>query len=400
MRDLNIIDVSSLNIYIKNLIEQDINLARIYIKGEISNLNKHYTGHYYFTLKEENSKVSCMMFSSYVKKLNFEINNGDEVLIFAKLSVYDKLGTYQLYVYNIEPYGIGKLLVKFEELKKKLYNEGIFDKKKKKINIFPKKIAIVTSKSGAAVQDLIHTISNRYPCEINIYPCLVQGEDAPKSIIKSLLLADKSDNDTIILARGGGSKDDLLTFNDEELIRTCYLLNKPLITAIGHQIDFSLVDLVSDLSCITPTEAGEKSCANKKELLNEINSINEYANTKINRIISLQINKLLQLEQIIERCSPINKLRGHQIKIDQICDKLDYYLKYKIIKLQNQLNLLDEKIRAYDPRLRLKDGKVIVFQDQRKIQSIKNIKESDILNIYFIDGKANVEVKEIKKYGK
>lgn len=397
MIENNIIDVSTLNFYIKNIFEADLNLQRIYIKGEISNLKKHYTGHYYFSLKDENSMISCMMFSSYVNKLKYPIQNGDSVLLFGKVSVYDKLGTYQIYAYNIEPYGLGKYLLQLEELKKKLASEGLFDKPKKKINLYPSKIAIVTSKNGAAIQDLIHTINSRWSCEIEIYPCLVQGEEASKSIVNKLKQADLSDCDTIILARGGGANEDLKAFNDEILVRTCYALNKPLITAIGHQIDTSIVDYVSDYACITPTEAGEKCCVKSEDLRNNLINLMELAKKRMENYINNQINSLMQLNYLIDKYSPINKLNNYRTQVEKINDHLDYLIKYKLLNYTHLINSMIEKINSLNPRLKLKNGNILMYKGNKKITTIDDVSLNDHLNLFINKGQIIVQVKEIIK---
>ena len=341
-----------------------------------------------------------MMFSSYVNKLKYPIENGDEVLIYGKVSVFDKLGTYQIYVYNIEPYGVGKYLLMLEELKKKLKDEGLFDKEKKKINLFPKKIGIVTSKSGAAVKDIIHTISRRYPCQIEIFPCLVQGEDAPKSIIKCLLQADKSDVDTIILARGGGANEDLKAFNDESLVRVAASLKKPLITAIGHQIDSSLVDLVSDISCITPTEAGEKCCMKKIDIINSIDSLNILMDKNIKSYYHNLENKLFQLIYIIENKNPLAILNKHLNKLLQIKDKSNYLIKLKIINYQMEIKNLESRLILLDPRLAFDKGYSLIEKDKKVIKSIKEVAVNEDLTINLKDGIIKAKVKEIKDYGK
>ena len=302
-----IYNVSLLNQYIKNLIEGDFKLANILVVGEICNLNKHYTGHYYFSIKDENSKISCMMFSFNVNRMKFDVKNGDEVLIKGYVSVYEKNGSYQLYVQQMEPYGKGKELLKLEELKKKLKEEGIFDLPKLRIPIFPKNIALVTSKTGAAVQDIIHSIQSRYNPQIFIFPCLVQGENAPESILGALEKAKEFDIDTVILARGGGANEDLNAFNDESLVRYIATYPIPLITAIGHQIDSSLVDLVSTCACITPTEAGVKAVPNKVELLEYIESQKMRFSSLINRTMDSYTKRLLQINARKGLMSPLDK---------------------------------------------------------------------------------------------
>ncbi len=400
MIENKIYDVTTLNNYIKNLFEGDIFLSRVYINGEISNLNKHYTGHYYFTLKDQNSKISCMMFSTYVNRLKREINNGDEVIIFGKVSIYDKLGTYQIYVYNIEPYGQGKYLLELEELKKRLYAEGIFNKPKKKINQYPKKIAVITSSTGAAVQDIRHAINLRWPCIINVYPCLVQGSDAPKSIIKQLKIADSSDADTLILARGGGANEDLKAFNDESVVRCCYSLKKPLISAIGHQIDNSLVDLVSDLNCITPTDAGVNSCINKQELIYQIDSLITSASGSIENIIHAKENNLLQLLSVIEKNNPTYYLNKIKLNINNIINSSNYLIDRRLTSLNNSISLIKEKLAMLNPNMIFEKGYSLVYQNGQLLKSVKLIKKSDDLEIKMKDGTLLVHVKEIKKNGK
>ena len=400
MIENKIYDVTTLNNYIKNLFEGDLLLSRIYIKGEISNLNKHSTGHYYFTLKDQNSKVSCMMFSTYVNRLKKEINNGDEVLIFGKVSVYDKLGTYQIYVYNIEPFGQGKYLLELEELKKRLYSEGIFNKPKKKINQYPKKIAVITSSTGAAIQDIKHAISLRWPCIINVYPCLVQGIEAPKSIISQLRKADSSDADTLILARGGGANEDLKAFNDEGVVRCCYGLKKPLISAIGHQIDNSLVDLVSDLNCITPTDAGVNSCINKQELFYQIDSLVTNASGLVENLIHTRENNLLQLISIIEKNNPTYYLNKMRQDLNNIVNSSNYLIDRRLTSLSNSISLISEKLVVLNPNKIFEKGYSLVYQNGKLLNSINFIKKSDDLEIKMKDGTLLVQVKEIKKYGK
>lgn len=400
MSENKILDVSTVNNYIKNLFEGDVFLSRIYVKGEISNLNKHYTGHYYFTLKDENSKISCMMFSSYVTKLKNPIKNGDQVVIFGKVSAFNKLGTYQIYVYNIDPYGQGKYLLMLEELKKKLKAEGLFDHEKKKLNLYPNEIALVTSKSGAAVQDLIHTITSRWPCIIKIYPCLVQGEGAPKSIIKCLRQADNSSCDTIILARGGGANEDLIAFNDEELVRTCASLSKPLISAIGHQIDTSLVDFVSDYPCITPTEAGEKACVNIKDLYNNIEYYKSLSKRLINAYIHSKENQLLQLLTIIENNNPKVQLANINNKVISLRQKADFLIKYKSNELSNKLLILKNKVELLNPNLIFDKGYAITYINKQKLKSVSMVKKDDLIDIKLKDGIIKTRVEEINKYGK
>ena len=392
-----IYNVTLLNQYIKNLIEGDFNLTNVLVVGEICNLNKHYTGHYYFSIKDENSKISCMMFSFNVNKLKFDCKNGDEVLIKGYVSVYEKNGSYQLYVQQMEPYGKGKELLKLEELKKKLKAEGIFDLEKKRLVKFPKNIGLVTSKSGAAVQDLIHSIQSRYNPQIYVFPCLVQGENAPKSILNSLKNALDYELDVVIIARGGGANEDLSAFNDEELVRYVSTYPLPTISAIGHQIDSSLLDLVVSASCITPTEAGVKSVPNKSELLDYIKSTNQYLSSLINRLVDNYTKRLLYL----------NASKGLQNPLDKYLTKLKEVEKYQLTinnlisnKIKGYINKLEvsySKLNALNPYLLLNKGYSLLIKDDEIITTTDQLEIDDTIEINLKDGKVISKVIEIKK---
>ena len=350
--------VTGLNFYIKNIIEDDPKLTNIIVKGEISNLNKHYTGHYYFTLKDENSKIACMMFSSYVNRLKNDVKNGDEVLLYGYVSCFERNGTYQLYVKNIEPYGLGQYLLKLEALKKKLKEEGLFDKEKKTISRTPKSLGIITSKSGAAIKDLIHTITSRWKCDIYIFPCQVQGEEAHLSIVKRIKQADSYHLDTLILGRGGGSNDDLKCFNEEDVVRAVASCSTPIITAVGHEIDKTLVDYVSDFASITPTDAGEKATLNRIDILSYLSKINELTN---------RLNKNdLVLRSIIE-----NKMT-----------RIDLLLKGNLMKL-----------KALNPSSYIDKGySLVTYQDNKILSSIDDIDIGEDILIQIKDGLLNASV--------
>jgi exodeoxyribonuclease VII large subunit len=397
MINSKIINVTTLNNYIKNVFEGDVFLSRIYIKGEISNLNKHYTGLYYFTLKDENSKISCMMFSFNVNKLKGDIKNGDEVLIKGYVSVYEKNGSYQLYVQDMEPYGKGKELLKLEELKKKLKEEGIFDLEKKELPKYPKKIGLVTSKSGAAVKDLIHSINSRYNPQIYIFPCLVQGENAPKSILNSLKLALNYNLDIVIIARGGGANEDLSAFNDEELVRYVSSYPLPTIGAIGHQIDSSLLDLVVSYSCITPTEAGVKAVPDKDELIDYLRSKQLYLNSLINRKIDLYTKRLLYINASKGLLSPLDKYLSKIKDIEKYKLAIDHHINDKIKNYVNKLDNFYSKLNALNPYQLLNRGYSLMYKDKNIVTSIDQLKIGDSISINLKDGEIISTVDQIKK---
>ena len=392
-----IYNVTLLNQYIKNLIEGDFKLANVLVVGEICNLNKHYTGHYYFSIKDENSKISCMMFSFNASKINFDVKNGDEVLIKGYVSVYEKNGSYQLYALQMEPYGKGKELLKLEELKKKLKAEGIFDLEKKKLPKFPSKIGIVSSKTGAAVKDVIHSITSRYNPEIYIFPCLVQGENAPKSIIEALDNALNYNLDLVIIARGGGANEDLSAFNDEELVRKVAVYPLPTIGAIGHQIDSSLLDVVVSISCITPTEAGVKAVPNKFELLDNIKAKKTYLNSLINRVVDNYTKRLLYINASKGLVSPLDKYLSKLKEVYNIKIQFNNLINSKLKEYINRLDINYSKLHSLNPYLLLNKGYSLIYKENEIITSISQVEENDNLIINLKDGQLNVEVTSIKK---
>ena len=262
------INVLTLNQYIKSKLNEDAILSNIYIKGEISNYRPHPSGHIYFTLKDEYSRIQAVMFASHAKNLDFKVDNGKEVLINGYVSVYEVSGNYQLYVTNMQENGAGALYQKFEQLKNKLENEGLFDQQHKKdIPSFPSRIAVLSAKQGAALQDVLRTIHLRFPfTQVVIFPIPVQGNGAYKEIMKTLKYVDALRFNTIIIARGGGSIEDLWNFNEEELARVIYDLKTPIISGVGHETDFTICDFVSDYRAATPTAAAIKATADQNEL--------------------------------------------------------------------------------------------------------------------------------------
>ena len=272
--DNSYISVTALTRYIKYKIDNDNNLKEVYLKGEISNFKAHTRGHFYFTIKDDNSRINAIMFSSNASKLKFTPEDGMKVLVKGRISVFESTGNYQIYVEELEEDGLGNLHIAFEKLKKKLEDEGLFDSKyKKEIPKIPMKIGIITAPTGAAIKDILSTIKRRFPIAKTIlFPCLVQGELAKDDIVKKLDIADNYDLDVIILGRGGGSIEDLWPFNEEIVVRKVFLCKTPIITGIGHQIDFTICDFVSDVRAETPTGAAERAVPILSDLIDMIDS--------------------------------------------------------------------------------------------------------------------------------
>ena len=334
--------VSDINNYVKNVLTNDENLKYLFVKGEVSNFKSGQNGHLYFSLKDENSLISCVMFNTYAQKLKEKPKDGDEVTLCASISAYPSKGTYQLLVFYIEMVGEGAILVELEKLKKKLAKEGLFDESRKRnINIYPKAIGVIAAKNGAAIADIITNIKRRYPiCDIYLFPSSVQGENAPKELLKAFLKAQEYDLDTLIIGRGGGASEDLSAFNDEKLVRAIATSKMPVIAAVGHEIDSTLVDFVADKRASTPTGAAELATVDQREIrLHLANSIEEMSDSireilvdmeedldaskeDLNNSIKDYIEELsIELEHKknqLELISPKNILnRGYSISLDE-----------------------------------------------------------------------------------
>ncbi|GAB6150250.1 exodeoxyribonuclease VII large subunit [Clostridium botulinum] len=395
------LSVSELNNYIKNVIDNDFILKNSKIKGEISNFKIHISGHIYFSLKDKNSKINCIMFRSYARGLKFIPENGDNVILKGRVSVYQKDGAYQFYCEDIEKEGVGDLFIAFEALKKKLYNEGLFDEyNKKEIPRFAKKIGVITSPTGAAVKDIINVSKRRNKgVELLIYPALVQGENAPKDLINGInYFSNRDDIDTIIIARGGGSIEELWAFNNEDLAYAIYNCNKPVISGVGHETDFTICDFVSDRRAPTPSAAAEIGVFN----LNEVNTnIENYKNRLYNLIrntINLKFKELNSLENAIKINSPMNTIANEYIRIDnlknKLCHKIESKIEYEKIKLSKANSLLN----AHNPLNILSRGFSIIKDEKNNVITTKEkIEENTCINITLKDGSTKVRISDVYK---
>lgn len=412
--------VTALTKYIKYKLESDNNLKKVYLKGEISNFKAHSTGHFYFSIKDENSIIRAIMFNSNAKKLNFIPTEGMKILVTGTISVYPATGSYQIYVDDLIEDGIGNLYVAFEKLKEKLSKEGLFDPKyKKKIPKIPSKIGIVTAKTGAAVKDIISTIRRRFPlCETYLFPCLVQGENASEDIRNKVIQADQYQLDVLIVGRGGGSFEDLNCFNDEALARTIFACKTPIISAVGHEIDFTIADFVADMRAPTPTGAAEMAVPNKMDLLTHVNQLkirldesiikklkyqklvlDSFTNSfVIKNPLLLYQNKQQQLDLDIEKINKLilDNIERKKIKLDQF--KNNYILNNPVILYQNymkELNNFLEKLELLNPISVLKKGYSLTYYNRTILSSIKTVKKDDSLNIRLYDGTLDVVVKNV-----
>lgn len=391
----SILTVSQLNRYISFRMKEDKNLRSILIKGEISNFTNHTkTGHLYFTLKDNECSVKAIMFNSMASRLRFTPSSGMNVIISANVQVFERDGIYQLYVNDMQPDGIGALYLAFEQLRKKLSEEGLFDEAiKKPLPPFPQKIGIVTSPDAAALKDMLNIISRRYPiAEVVIFPCLVQGENAPSSICTALKKADKCNLDIIIVGRGGGSLEDLMAFNSESVARTIFLCNTPIISAVGHETDTTISDYAADLRAPTPSAAAELAVP-------EISALNSYINSieiTLNKLIIGKITELRQdidiKEQHLKLMLPAKKIETSRKTIDNAEQRINNALKNKILLSRA---VLAEKSAALDnlsPLKIMNRGYSLVYKDKKIIKSSSALKSGDKIDITLADGQVSAVI--------
>ena len=389
--------VSVVNRYLKHKLDSDTYLQNIFLKGEISNCKMHDTGHIYFSIKDEASKINAIMFSANAKNLNFTPTDGTKVLVVGRISVYEATGNYQIYVDSMEEDGVGNLYIAFEKLKKKLADEGLFDNKyKKPIPQFPTKIGVITANTGAAIKDIISTIKRRYPiAQVILFPSLVQGENAASDIVRNIELSAKFNLDVLIVGRGGGSIEDLWPFNEEIVARAIFNCKTPVISAVGHEIDYTIADFVSDLRAPTPTGAAELSVPSIIELEKLLN--NMQIRLKENILKNYNFKKLyldsLRNSYVIK--NPIVLYENKKQKLDLILESLNKNMLLKMDNYNKKITNVIEKLELVNPLNTLKRGYSLTYKDNKIITSIKEVKINDNLNIRFKDGYLDVSVKEI-----
>lgn len=392
-----ILTVSQVNFYLKSIIENDPNMNFVFLTGEISNLTDHYrSGHIYLSLKDERSVIRAVMFSGNARNLKFKPQDGMKVICRGRIAVYEPSGQYQLYIEDMQPDGIGALTLAFEQLKDNLSAKGLFDSShKKNLPKFPKTVGVITSPTGAAVQDIINIIKRRFPvAKILIAPVLVQGENAPKQLINAVNYFSKSQiADVVIIGRGGGSIEDLWAFNDEMLAYAIYDCKIPIISAVGHETDFTICDFVADVRASTPSAAAEIAVPDRQELLVYYKTQYQYLNELIEKKFKFYENKYKFAEQVISEFSPQNVY----LKNVQILKEKQQRLKNAIEK--NFLNEKSKKVIAYQSKIDglnplsvLSRGFSIVEKDGKMVSEKSQLNENDIISITFSDGKINAKI--------
>ena len=411
------ITVTQLTRYIKYKIDNDTNLNEVFLKGEISNFKAHSRGHFYFTIKDENSRINAIMFSSATKKVKFTPQDGMKVLVTGKISVFEDNGGYQIYVSDMLEDGIGNLYIAYEQLKKKLELEGLFNKEyKKAIPKIPTRIGVITAPTGAAIKDIISTIKRRWPLvEVYLFPALVQGAAAKEDIARQIENAKDYNLDTLIVGRGGGSIEDLWAFNEEIVARAIFNCNIPVISAVGHEIDFTIADFVADLRAPTPTGAAELAVPQIADVKNYLNQLKIRISKTMQHKLNIEKQRLLEITDRYIFKNPINIYQVKEQQFDNLIDRLKYSAtsllnikEKKLINIKNSyvltkpFSIIDNKSNKYlqliskletlSPLETIKRGYNITKKDNKVITSVNQVKKKDQLDLSLTDGNIKVEV--------
>lgn len=394
-----ILTVSQLNRYVKSLLDGDFRLRDLFLRGEISNYTRHYrSGHLYFTLKEGGSAVKAVMFAGYAQELAFEPENGMAVILRCSVSLYERDGSYQIYVYEMQPDGRGALQVAFEQLYRKLQVQGLFDETNKKpIPRFAQRIGVVTSETGAALQDILNILSRRCPmAQVVFAPALVQGREAPDSLIAALQALDEWGKcDVIIIGRGGGSMEDLWCFNYERLVRQIVACHTPIISAVGHETDFTLCDYAADLRAPTPSAAAELASVKMEQLEERLEILADRTKRAAGHYLAQKEQQLQRLSLQLTHLTPERRLQEYAEKLQNLWNMIQSSEKSVIIKKQEALRLQSARLQALDPMARLAGGYSIVLKDGRVLSSIQQVQEGDHLQVRLHDGTLRVLTEEV-----
>lgn len=398
---LKTLSVGEVNNYVKKIVENDFILKNLNVKGEISNLKFHSSGHIYFSLKDENSKINCIMFKNNAVNLDFRLEEGMKVEIKARLGVYHKEGTYQLYCENIKKAGIGELFEEFHKLKKELSEEGIFDEKyKRALPKYPKRIGIITARTGAAVRDIINVIQRRNKAlDIVLYPAKVQGLNAAESIIEGIRYFNNEKSvDVIILGRGGGSIEELWAFNNKELAYEIFNSRIPTVSAVGHEVDFTISDFVSDMRAPTPSAAGELVSPSLQEMINDLLNKKEFLQRAVDRKFLNSKNNVDLLYKGLKSNNPKSIIEKRIKEVNRLEEKLNFLGKRKIDKAKDELVALNSILQTLNPLNTLGRGySVIMDKNSKVINEVSELKKNNMVKVIMKDGSVNIDIKIINE---
>ncbi len=393
-----IFSVSEVNAYAKNLLDNDDNLKHIFVTGEISNYKAHYSGHLYMTIKDETSSVKAVMFAGNAARLKFSVENGMKVLVFGTVSLFSRDGSFQLYINDMQPDGVGVLNVAFEQLKKKLADEGLFDENSKKpLPEFPEKIGVVTSATGAAIQDIFNVLKRRYPvAQVVVRPCQVQGEGAAQDIANAIKEFNRLNGaDVLIVGRGGGSIEDLWAFNEETVARAVYESQIPIISAVGHETDFTICDFVADKRAPTPSAAAEIAVPDIFELKGDLSYFKQQISALTKNAISFERTRLLSFEKNSALRDPVLKLNENRQNLLYLSEKLDSAATTHFQGKKLRLSTLAGKLDALSPLKVISRGYALVNTNKSIIASVEQVNIGDNVEITLSNGCLQAQVTKI-----
>lgn len=395
----NIYSVVQINNYIRNMFESDFVLENVNVSGEVSNCKYHSSGHIYFTLKDKGSVLSAVMFAgNRTTGLKFKLTDGMKIVVTGKISVYEATGKYQIYARSIKEDGHGELYEKYLLLKKELEEMGMFDSSyKKQIPAHIKKLGVVTASTGAAIQDIINISTRRNPyIQIVLYPAKVQGEGAAESICRGIETLDRYGVDVIIAGRGGGSIEDLWAFNEEIVARTVFNCNTPIISAVGHETDYTIIDFVSDMRAPTPSAAAELAVADIFELIESIAYRMEMLTVAMERKLQDYRKKTDDYSLRLKYLSPENTLNNKRMQLDEISDRLNMYMDRILMMKKHTFSVLCARLQAASPLTKLESGYSYIVNDQGKpLTSVGDVRENELINIYLKDGNISARTETI-----
>ena len=394
---MEVFSVSQINKYIKGLMDGDTILRDVTVSGEISNFKRHSSGHYYFSVKDQGSAISAAMFKWQNRTLRFLPENGMRVLVHGRISVYEPSGQYQIIADSIQPDGVGALYEQYERLKNALERKGYLDPARKKpIPQFPRKIAVITSPTGAAIRDILNILGRRYPlAPIDVYPSEVQGENAPAMLASALYAANRNaDCDVIIIGRGGGSMEDLWAFNSVEVIRAVIDSEIPVISAVGHETDFTLCDFVADLRAPTPSAAAELAVPDSAGLMNYLNAYRTRTASMLERKISSGETRLSSLLNMQCMRNPLSVTENKSRQLDEIISRVERAINDRLNAGESELREVASRLAALNPLAVLARGYSVAYRSGTPLGSVAGLSEGDMIQIRFRDGSADCRVEK------
>ena len=396
----NVYSIRQVNLYISNMFRQDFMLNRIYVKGEVSNCKYHTSGHIYFSLKDDSGSLACVMFAGNRSGLKFQMQNGQSVIVLGSISVYERDGKYQLYAREIIQDGMGLLYEKFQALKQELEEMGMFALEyKQPIPAFSRRVGIVTAPTGAAIRDIMNISYRRNPyVQLILYPALVQGEEAADSIVRGIELLDQSHVDVIIVGRGGGSMEDLWAFNEEKVARAIFHCETPVISAVGHETDFTIADYVADLRAPTPSAAAELAVADMAAIQGQLRDMQQRLQNRMSERLSDRKKELEHLQEKLKYVSPQHQIQEKYQRLTDIEEELQMLMQQTMKERRHQLLIYVERMKGLSPLEKLSQGYSYTADARgKKITATEQVQPGDLLQIYVSDGQILAEVKEKKK---